>query len=212
MPAEPESDEAGEQAPRVADGVRDLTDAWQVGLDAAQAMAQRVLDLYRDLPASTATGARGSLDGELRRLRVDLERAVDLSMDVFDRVLAIVGRLDPPTAADADDAGARDDLVELDAVAGARASAPLWLHNVSSASRPAPPLRCSALTNARGRVIAQKHARVEGSTHPVDAQNSRPLTLVVDVPAGTAAGVYHGLLLSGDDGDSVLRVQVRVTR
>src|SRR5215212_779026 len=98
MPAEPQPDD---DTAGLADGLRELGDVWRVGLDGAQVMAERVLDLYANLPA-TARMTTGDPDAELRRVRIDLERAVDLSVDVFDRVLTIAARLDPATAGDDD--------------------------------------------------------------------------------------------------------------
>ncbi len=91
MPAEPQPDD---DTAGLADGLRELSDVWRVGLDGAQVMAERVLDLYTNLPA-TARMTPGDPDTELRRVRIDLERAVDLSVDVFDRVLTHRGATRP---------------------------------------------------------------------------------------------------------------------
>jgi hypothetical protein len=113
MPAEPQPDDTA----GLADGLRELSDVWRVGLDGAQVMAERVLDLYTNLPA-TARMTPGDPDTELRRVRIDLERAVDLSVDVFDRVLTLAARLDPSTAPD--DQPRAYEVVDLEVVAGTR--------------------------------------------------------------------------------------------
>jgi hypothetical protein len=204
MPAEPQPDQ---DAAGLADGLRELGDVWRVGLDTAQVMAERVLDAYRDLPA-TARMVSGEFDAELRRVRMDLERAVDLSMDVLDRVLTMASRMDP-LAAGRDGKGAVE-VVELEVAAGDTGSAEFWVHNVSAASSPAPDLRASALTSFDGDTVAETHVRVECAAQPIEAQNSRQVEVFVDVTAGTPAGVYHGLILSGDD-ESSMRVRLRVT-
>ncbi len=205
MPAEPQPDE---DAAGLADGLRELGDVWQVGLGTAQVMAERVLDLYRNLPA-TARMVPGDSEAELRRVRIDLERAVDLSVDVFDRVLTMAARLDPsPDGADHRNA---HEVVELEVAVGGTASTELWVHNVALTSRPAPDLRCSALTSFDGNRIPETQVRVDCASQPIEAQNSRQVEVFVDAPAGTPAGMYHGLILSGDDPDASMRVRVRVT-
>jgi hypothetical protein len=204
MPAEtqPEDDAAG-----FADGLRELGDAWRVGIDSAQVMAERVLDLYRNLPA-TERMVPGEPDSELRRLRIDLERAVDLSVDVFDRVLTLAARLDP--SADARDPHDTPEVVALDVAAGTTASTELWVHNVSAVSQPAPDLRSSALTSFDGSGIPETSVHIDCAPQPIEAQNSRQVTVSIAAPAGTPAGLYHGLILSGSDPDTSMRLRVRV--
>jgi hypothetical protein len=205
VPAEPQPDE---QAAGVADGLRDLGDAWQVGIDTAQLMAERVLALYRDLPAS-ARVVSGDLDTELRRLRIDLERAVDLSMNVFDRVLTLVTRFDPATRQD--QTGSAGDVVELDAPSGGRAATNLWVHNISATRRPAPSLRCDGLTSYAGDRVPARCVDFSASPLPIEARSSRSVLVTVEVPAGTPAAVYHGLILSSDDAEVAMPLRVRVT-
>src|SRR5262249_13086484 len=83
-----------------------LDDAWEFGVAASAAMAERVEELYRLLPAG-GVGA-GDLDGELRRLRIDIERGADVMLDLFDRALALVRRLDRDVP---DERGAGEELV-----------------------------------------------------------------------------------------------------
>jgi hypothetical protein len=205
MPAEPQPDD---DAAGLADGLRELSDVWRVGLDGAQVMAERVLDLYTNLPG-TARMMPGGPDTELRRVRIDLERAVDLSVDVLDRVLTIAARLDPSTARDAQQRA--HEVAELEVAAGERASTVLWVHNVGLTSRPAPVLRCGALTSFDGNQIGDSHARVDCAALPIEAQNSRAVEVTVEVPTGTPVGTYHGLILSSDDPDTSMRVRLRVT-
>jgi hypothetical protein len=176
---------------------------WQFGLAASQAMAERVQQLYRDLPSGEVPGAA---ETELRQLRVDLERAADVSLDLFDRVLAVLRRLDPATPAEP---AAGDELV-VRARAGERAAEGLWIHNVSDAAQPPPPLRCSEVADFDGVCLPPDCLRVDCAAQPIDGRNSRFVELVVDLPATTPRGTYHGLLLSRDP-RITLRVRVEVT-
>src|SRR5215213_4814123 len=80
----------------------DLGEMWRWGLETSQLMGERVLELYQDL-GKAAVG--GDLVDELRRARIDMERWVDLSVEVFDRTFSVLQRL----AADGDggDGGGR---------------------------------------------------------------------------------------------------------
>ena len=53
--------------------------------------------------------------------------------------------------------------------------------------------------------------RVDCAALPIEAQNSRAVDVSVEVPMGTPAGTYHGLILSSDDPDTSMRVRLRVT-
>ena len=84
----PERDEYGD-----ASGPPELDELWSWGAASSRAMAERVSAMYRGLASSTFRIAEPELDGELTQLRVDVERLADLSFDVFDRLLAIVGSI-----------------------------------------------------------------------------------------------------------------------
>ena len=202
MPAEPQPDE---DPADLADGLRELGDVWRVGLDSAQVMAERVLDLYRNLPA-TARMAPGDPDAELRRVRIDLERAVDLSVDVFDRVLALARA---STRRSATAAAGRARGRRPRGHHGGAASTGLWVHNVwlTSSARPGSVAARSRLRRQRDRGVSARRRRPQ----PIEARNSRAVEVSVEVPVGTPVGTYHGLILSGDDPDTSMRVRVRVT-
>jgi hypothetical protein len=176
---------------------------WEFGLAASRVMAERVQQLYRDLPSGEVPGAA---DTELRQLRVDLERAADVSLDLFDRVLALVRRIDPATPAEPTPS---DELV-VRARAGERAGEGLWVHNLSDASQPPPELRCSEVASFEGVCLPPECLRIECAAQSIDGRNSRFVELVVDLPATTPRGIYHGLLLARDP-QLTLRVRVEVT-
>ena len=187
------------------DDLREPDGLWQFGIAASEAMTERVRELYQALPSGPARG--GDLDGELRRLRIDLERAADVSLDLFDRVLALVRRLD--TVAPTGDPAERGALV-IRVPAGERGSSGLWAHNTSDSTQTPPELRCGPLTDFDGARIPDSCVRVHGTARPIAANNSRRLELVVDVPKDTPPGAYHGLLLTRGDAQVTFPVRVDV--
>lgn len=184
---------------------RGLDDVWEFGVAASAAMAERVQELYRLLPAG-GVGA-GDLDAELRRLRVDIERGADVMLDLFDRALALVRRIDRDATAER---GAGEELV-IAVAAGRCGATEAWAHNVSGVEQPSPQLRCGPLTNWDGLALPDASVRVECSARPIEGRNSRCIQLVVEVPLDTAPGSYRGLLIARDDPDVAIRVRVDVT-
>jgi hypothetical protein len=180
-------------------------DAWEFGVAASAAMAERVEKLYRSLPAG-GTG-RGELDAELRSLRMDVERAADVMLELFDRALALVRRLDrvPP----AEQGGVDGELV-VSVVPGGRGRAELWAHNVSDDEHPMPKLRCGPLTDWEGRELPPNGVHVDSRTSPIEQRNSRCIALLIDVPPDVAPGSYRGLLLAQHDPAVAIRVRVDV--
>jgi hypothetical protein len=199
------TEDAPEDAPEPADP-REPDGLWHFGVAASEAMTQRVQELYQALPSGVARG--GDLDGELRRLRIDLERAADVSLDLFDRVLAFVRRLD--AAAPSGEPAEREALV-IRVPAGERGASELWAHNTSDSTQTPPEVRCSPLADFDGTRIPDACVRVEGTARPIEANNSRRLELVVDVPKDTPPGSYHGLLLTRGDAQVTFPVRVDVT-
>ena len=192
-------------APDLGDGLRELDGLWRFGFATSQAMAERVQQLYQGLPSGAA---RGELDADLRQLRIDLERAADVSIDLFDRVLALVRRLDP---AEASGDSTENELLVVRVPAGGRGAAELWAHNMSDASERPPQLRCSPLADFDGVRIPDSCLRFECAPGPIEGRNSRRVELVVDVPQDTPRGSYHGLLLTRGDPQVAFRVRVEVT-
>jgi hypothetical protein len=72
-------------------------------------------------------------------------------------------------------------------------------------------LRCSALVDFDGARIPDSCVSVEGTARPIEANNSRRLELVVNVPKDTPPGSYHGLLLTRADAQVTFPVRVDVT-
>lgn len=214
MPARPEREPEPEterdtdaDAEDTTDALRDLGELWRFGLETSRAMAERVVDLYRDVPVGPR-GAGADPDTELRRLRIDLERALDLSIDVFDRVLALASRIEPRPG---DGGGADAGPLVVRGRPGDRAHGTLWIHNRADRDEPAPALRCTDLTTFAGAVIPARHVRVDLADEPIAAWNSRAAELVVTVPEATPPGAYVGLVIAADDADLSFRVRVDVS-
>jgi hypothetical protein len=175
---------------------------WRFGPAISGSMAGRVHALYEDLPSASVPG---DADRELRRLRIDLERAADVSLDLFDRALALLRRVEVPASGGQ---GVGDEIV-VEAHPGERVIGEIWLHNVSDARQAPPQLRCGTVADFDGAVIPPECIRIECGGQPIDGRNSRRVGLVVAVPEGTPAGTYAGLLMARDPLVS-LRVRIEV--
>lgn len=186
--------------------VGELGEPWRWGIETSQLMAERLLEMYGELGTGVAGGLGRDLDEELRRMQIDIERWVDLSVDVFDRTLAIVRRLagdgrDPPTGAE---------VVSLETFAGTVCSGQVWVHNVSGEERAAPCLRCTGLATASGAQIGPSSVRFDVDPAPLATGTSRSVTVSVEVPDSAPPAVYHGLILSDASPESVIPLRVRV--
>src|SRR5918995_6176713 len=83
----------GEERRNPAFEVGELGELWSWGVDASRAMSERVFEMYRDLGSSAVRVLTGDVESDLRRVRLDVERLADLSVDVFDRLLGVVRQL-----------------------------------------------------------------------------------------------------------------------
>lgn len=187
-------------------GASDLGEAWQWGLDGSRLMGERLLDLYSEVgdAAFTRFGRTGSDD--VRRIRIDMERWVDLSVELFDRAFVIMRRL-----GENGDHGNASDAVALVGSAGETCVGELWVHNVADSERTPPAFRCAGLTSFEGDRIAGSEVRVDVDNGPLDGQTSRKVYVVVAIPSSTAPGIFHGQILSEASLDTAvaLRVDVR---
>jgi hypothetical protein len=188
------------------DPVDDLGEAWRWGIDASRQMGERLLELYGQVGAAAFDGLARNGGDDLRQVRRDMERWVDLSVELFDRAFTIMRRL----GSDERDGNGGAPAASLVGRAGARCSGEIWVHNVSDGDRRTPVLRCPGLASADGSQIPASHVVIESDPGPLRAGASRRVSVLVDVPAG-AAGIYHGQILSDASPDSVipLRLEVR---
>ena len=171
-------------------------------------MGERLLGLYSEV--GTAAFNRFGRDGgeDLRQVRIDMERWVDLSVELFDRAFAVMQRL----GADGNDDRPPAERLSLVGAAGTTCVGELWVHNVSDAERTPPVFRCGGLTSARGDEIAASQVSFRVGTEPLNGRTSRKLFVVVDVPASTMPGIYHGQVLSDASPDAAVPLRVDVGR
>ncbi|HEX5586410.1 MAG TPA: hypothetical protein VFZ17_03830 [Acidimicrobiia bacterium] len=191
-------------------GLPELDDLWAWGATTSRAMAERVSDMYRNLGSSMSHLAPPELDADLGQLRLDAERLADLSFDVFDRLLTVVGSIVDGTDGQGRGQGRGRDEVCLGATAGETASTDVWVHNVSTDAHPAPRLYLPGLASADGITIPEHAICLTAADEPIDAGNSRRFTLAVEIPAGTPSGAYHGVLISDASIDTARLVRLDV--
>src|SRR5262249_49881634 len=145
-----------------------LGELWRFGFEASSVMADRVLELYQGMPSGLGFSASDAeIEAELRRVRVDLERAVDFSVDIVERVLSLARRLGVR-----DDQGRPPSDLVFSVEPGGMGSAEVWVHNTSSEMRPAPAFRCTELVTFDGAQIAAEQVRVLCGDEPIEAGNS----------------------------------------
>jgi hypothetical protein len=207
VPTAPDSESAFDQdreGPNTRDDFREM---WSWGAEVSQAMSERVVTLYRDLGSSAQRLASGDLEAELGKVRLDVERLADLSLDVLDRFLAVLRRV-------VDENGAGEtmpgELLALRAAPGDTVSADVWVHNASTEEQPAPRLHLPGLATVDGASIASSRIRVSASLGPIDGGNSRRVTLAVDVPPLARRGRYHGVLIADGAVQSAMLVRLEV--
>ncbi len=198
---------AGENQGR--DPVEDLGEAWRWGIDASRQMGDRLLELYGEVGASALDGLARNGGDELRQVRMDMERWVDISVNLFDRAFSLLRVLAGDGQNGNGNGHGAPERIFLTGPAGGRCRGELWIHNVAGGERSSPVIRASALTSGVGGEIAASHVRIEADPAPLHGGASRRATVVVDVPAD-AAGVYHGHILSDASPDSVILLRLTV--
>jgi len=169
-------------------------------------MGERLLDLYSEVGESAFTGFGRPGGDDLRQIRIDMARWVDLSVELFDRAFVIIRRL-----GENGDHGGASDSVSLVGSAGESCVGELWVHNVADSERTPPAFRCAGLASFEGDRIAGSEVRFDVNAEPMNGQTSRKVYVVVAVPSSTAPSIYHGQILSEASPDTAvaLRVDVR---
>lgn len=188
------------------DPVDDLGEAWRWGIDASRQMGERLLELYGQVGAAALDGVARNGGDDLRQVRRDMERWVDLSVELFDRAFTVMRRLGSD---ERNGNGVAPAPASLTGRPGARCSGEIWVHNVSNGDRRTPVLRCAGLTSADGSQIPASHVIIETDPGPLRAGASQRVSVLVDVPA-SAAGIYHGQILSDASPDSVIQLRLDV--
>jgi hypothetical protein len=190
-------------------GARDLGEAWRFGVLASRSLAEQLLEMYAELGAGFG-GGHTTPDEELRRLRIDVDRAVELSLDVFDRILGLTARLQPQMSGPGAGNGAAPPQLVVSGPPGNLVRGRLWVHNVSAETVDAPRLRCGPLESFDGVRIPPSCLEIVSSADPIEARSSRLVELVADVPEPTPPGSYLGLVMSSDP-DVLIRCRLDVT-
>lgn len=203
MPKQPEDEGAA------SDPARDLGELWSFGIEASQAMAQQLAAMYQDLP-SLLLWPTGDLDAELRRLRIDLERAVDLAVDVFDRMLTLSRRA-ADRAADAHATNDGDRLLLLRGSPGGIGVGELWIHNRGDDHEQVPVLWCTDLHSGEGNRIPAECLELTATDTAITPGSTRRVAVRIAIGSDTPSGAYHGLVLARDDHDVSFRVRVDVS-
>jgi hypothetical protein len=155
--------------------------------------------------------------GDLRR---SMTRALDLYLELAERVFDVSTRsleqaLGGPLAAMAGPRVPSAQPVRLEAPPGGRATATIWLHNVTGAPLATARLLCSDLLGDDGSTLPASAATFEpGWSGPVVPFATVSATLVVAVPASAAPAVYvgHAVLVGAPDVAVPLRLTVEGPR
>lgn len=195
------------------DPARDVGDAWQWGLETSRVMGERLLELYSQVGTTAFTRVAGGGGGdELRQVRRDIERWVDLSVDVFDRAFSVMRRLADDGNGNGSGAGPPPDRVSLIGLAGGTCVGELWLHNLADGERPAPVLRSTGLLSADGSSIPSSAIRFEADPAAIDGRGRRNVSVLVEVPESALPGIYHGQIVSDASPDAPVALRLDVRR
>jgi len=172
-------------------------DVGQAGLRAAGAVVEQLLALSRrlgdvPLPISTfepSDGAPGP-GHELRRLRADAERLIELYGD-WTRAL-----LDGFTELAEGRTSSTDALVAGPAAPGAQASTTAWLHVLDGTTAPASLFSTDLVAHDGGSVggaaVDFEPVEIGGDA----AGSPMEVRVCITIPAGAAPGTYHGTVLA----------------
>jgi hypothetical protein len=206
-------------------GLRAMAEVQRAGLEAAVVVVERMLEFGRQsarapfplhLPpepvaGQDADGADGAEDSgrEARRLRADAERLLELWGESM-RLLLDLAADAAETSANGRNGGG--DRLSLGPVApGESASGRVWLHVLDGPPGSPARLTATAFTSHEGAAIAAAAAIFEPPLLDTFAlRSSRDVRLTVEVPEGTAPGVYHGHILAGGLPEVGLAVRIEV--
>jgi hypothetical protein len=182
------------------DAIRAMADISQLGLDAAAAVVERVLELSRSaaslrlplLPAAPNT-TEGS---QLRNLRADVDRIIELYADWTRGLADSLIDAAESSRAGMNGHGRPDCLLLGPAGPGDEAAGQVWLHTHDGpAARPGAVV-ATDLTAHHGAVVGAANLRFDPPVVDVaPPRTSVALTVRVAVPMGTPPGPYVGHIL-----------------
>ena len=198
---------------RLPDGLEAMADVGRLGLEMAAAVAERMLEASRGsghwrLPLLGPSAVTGD-DRQLRRLRADADRLVELYADWM-RTL-IDGALDFVTRDGLRDGNWSEGLVLGPAAPGRSASARVWLHLLDGPAAGLVTLRSTDLTCHDGSVVSSSSVSFDPPTlDTAAARTSHEVEVVVCLPLATRPGTYHGHLLAAGLAEVWLELRLEV--
>jgi hypothetical protein len=203
------------------DGLAAVADIGQLGLEAAAAVVERMLDLSRRgthlrfplLSADTA-GEPGDRHRQLHRLRADSEQLIDLYAEwtrtLVDGAIQLVDE-GPGGATRGADENVGGLLVIGPAVPGTSVEATVWLHVLDGPAAGTATLRATDLACHDGTVVAATHVVFDPpALDTAAARSTREVAVRICVPLGTPPGPYHGHILASGLPEVSLAVRVDV--
>ncbi|HEX6227952.1 MAG TPA: hypothetical protein VFZ41_00645 [Solirubrobacterales bacterium] len=203
-----------------------MAEVQRAGLEAAAVVVERMLEFGRQsarapfplhLPPEPVAGqgedgadGTGDRGREARRLRADAERLLELWGESM-RLLLDVAADAAETSTDGRNGTA--DGLSLDPVAaGAPAIGRVWLHVLDGPPGSPARLTATAFTSHDGAAIDGTAASFEPPLLDTFAlRSSQEIRVTVEVPEGTAPGVYHGHILASGLPEVGLAVRIEVT-
>ncbi len=200
--------------------LRGVSEIGELGLRAAGAVIEQMLTLSRQLTESrfpvaplegmgeTTAREPGDRRRDLRHLRADAERLIELYGEWTRTLLDSAA-----TLADGGGPERTDVLVFAGAVAGEEATATAYLHVLEGPVAPDARLHAGVLVAHDGSTVPG----VAVSFDPAAVDTSSPqrtdaVVVVVAVPEGTPAGVYHGHVLAEGLPEICLPLRLEVVR
>jgi len=199
--------------PGPAEGFDALADVSRIGLEAAAAAVDRLLQAGRGgtrMGAAPSAASPGEFRQQMRRLRAETDRLADLSGEMVHALLD--GLLDVVESADGFARPEGHDVLDIGPVtAGSRASARAWFHVLDGPAAGSTRLWATTLWAADGSALAAPCVDIDPPVlDTADLRTSREVSVAIAVPPATRPGRYHGHLLAEglDEVSLVLRVEV----
>lgn len=207
--AQPHQDGPEPAASRLSQSLSELTDAQRQSVAAASGLFDQLIDevRQRETPRLNVDELLGPLaaDGDgpaaLAQIRTSVMRAIDLYSDLLSETVAAYADaleqvLRPgggPRPASPSRAGSP---VALTGTPGAKATASIWLHNVTKAPLTGARLWMTSLVAHNGGTLDGIDCVFSPAVLDVEPASSASITLSVALPADVTPGAYHGLVLA----------------
>ena len=208
-----------------AEAARLAREVQNLGFDAARTVVDRFTAIFDQFATTMSDRGRDGSDasateppvrlgadpGGHRRLRSDMQRAVDSYLSVLGQLNDVALRYLDTTRSDTGPGGDTDGLDLPDVAPGGRSSAMLWIHNTTSAMvfdlRPWIP----SLVDHAGRSLPSGAVTlVPARVDRLDAESSRQIVVTVDIDPEALPGTYHGQILVERLPDVVFPLTVHV--